>query len=567
MNRNTSINDVNRQAKIGKEWLESKGIIARQMIERIVVSNLFGKYDYDIHINTDEDVAIFTAPNGCGKTTIFSFLDFIFNPSVESFRVIAKTPFDSFQCFLADETCVTLKKTFESNSSTQKPIKTSSVDRATAIVRLRYMINSENDSIHDNGTYDFLISVCQGQKKTTEISFLSKFASYYGKYYQGSPSSRISAATESALNRLTEEIIMLEKKRDSLASMLADFDQEKKAATSAKRLAEVAKEYEHLAHDLDYVESRIAASRAKYDRKKTEASSMHRENAFMQRAAEEDFNALQSCISDVTNLINEYLYSDLVFIPINRLETNLLDKLILNKITKVTNIDTASFTQIQTFFTELLGEKIKEFSESQQAAKAKLLPETMNYKGSIMSYEEFSKEWAEYLGEIDKYSELGLVTSGEFELAEIDRDDYDDNRKLISTYLKLYKETMVPFSDCYDDLKLFKDIFDKYNSTTGKKLIYGPEGIRIRMDNRDVPLDRLSSGEKNALFMFFYLIFKIPSNGIVLIDEPEISLHIEWQEDYVDQLLRICRKNKLQVILATHSPHIVNGHFDELMEY
>ena len=62
--------------------------------------------------------------------------------------------------------------------------------------------------------------------------------------------------------------------------------------------------------------------------------------------------------------------------------------------------------------------------------------------------------------------------------------------------------------------------------------------------------------------MFYRLIFNTSINGIVLIDEPEISLHIEWQEDYLDRLIDICQMNGLQAIVATHSPNIVNGHFD-----
>lgn len=78
----------------------------------------------------------------------------------------------------------------------------------------------------------------------------------------------------------------------------------------------------------------------------------------------------------------------------------------------------------------------------------------------------------------------------------------------------------------------------------------------------DIDLDCLSSGEKNDFVMFYQLIFNTQEFGIVLIDEPEISLHIEWQEEYLDFLQKICSMNSLQAIVATHSPNIINGHFD-----
>ena len=75
-------------------------------------------------------------------------------------------------------------------------------------------------------------------------------------------------------------------------------------------------------------------------------------------------------------------------------------------------------------------------------------------------------------------------------------------------------------------------------------------------------LNYLSSGEKNDFIMFCELIFKAPRGSIVFIDEPEISLHISWQEEYIDRLLEICRMNDLQAVVATHSPNIVNDHLD-----
>ena len=47
----------------------------------------------------------------------------------------------------------------------------------------------------------------------------------------------------------------------------------------------------------------------------------------------------------------------------------------------------------------------------------------------------------------------------------------------------------------------------------------------------------------------------------VLIDEPEISLHIEWQQGFIDDLFRILELKNLNFIIATHSPYIVDAHY------
>ena len=80
-------------------------------IERIKVENLFDRLNYNIEINTSNSVAILAAPNGCGKTTIFKLLDFLFNPTIKTFFEIKSLPFDSFLCELSNGYFVALTRT------------------------------------------------------------------------------------------------------------------------------------------------------------------------------------------------------------------------------------------------------------------------------------------------------------------------------------------------------------------------------------------------------------------------------------------------------------------------
>jgi hypothetical protein len=70
----------------------------------------------------------------------------------------------------------------------------------------------------------------------------------------------------------------------------------------------------------------------------------------------------------------------------------------------------------------------------------------------------------------------------------------------------------------------------------------------------------LSSGEQHEVILNYELIFKTENNSIILIDEPEISLHILWQRKYIDNLIDIAKANNLSIIVATHSPDIVYNH-------
>lgn len=69
--------------------------------------------------------------------------------------------------------------------------------------------------------------------------------------------------------------------------------------------------------------------------------------------------------------------------------------------------------------------------------------------------------------------------------------------------------------------------------------------------------DELSSGEQQLYTKFSYLITIDPQHSVILIDEPELSLHPQWQNKFVKMLKTIGKSN--QFILATHSPYIINN--------
>lgn len=69
----------------------------------------------------------------------------------------------------------------------------------------------------------------------------------------------------------------------------------------------------------------------------------------------------------------------------------------------------------------------------------------------------------------------------------------------------------------------------------------------------------LSSGERSIANLIFSLFGYELQSGMVLIDEPELHLHPQWQHAYLEVLEEIRKKRDLQVILATHSPAFVSA--------
>lgn len=79
-----------------------------------------------------------------------------------------------------------------------------------------------------------------------------------------------------------------------------------------------------------------------------------------------------------------------------------------------------------------------------------------------------------------------------------------------------------------------------------------------------IPIDQLSSGEKQLLIFLGETLLQENSPHIFLADEPELSLHIEWQEKLVANILEL--NPNAQIVFATHSPDIVSSFRDSVIK-
>ena len=133
--------------------------------------------------------------------------------------------------------------------------------------------------------------------------------------------------------------------------------------------------------------------------------------------------------------------------------------------------------------------------------------------------------------------------------------------------LKVYFDTFFEKYAVYDTflekLDLFVGIVN--NRLMFKKLeISREKGFKIidEKTKEHLSLKQLSSGEKQVILMYFDLIFNDKKDLLLLIDEPEISMHIAWQKRFVDDLIRIAEHGNFRAIVATHSPQLIGKHRD-----
>ena len=109
--------------------------------------------------------------------------------------------------------------------------------------------------------------------------------------------------------------------------------------------------------------------------------------------------------------------------------------------------------------------------------------------------------------------------------------------------------------------QLFLDLIDTLFADSGKKII---------RDSNDLVFDRfgytllpynLSSGEKQLLVVLLTALVQDNQPGVILMDEPEVSLDIEWQQQLIQRIIEI--NPNVQIILTTHSPAVImNGWMD-----
>lgn len=137
-----------------------------------------------------------------------------------------------------------------------------------------------------------------------------------------------------------------------------------------------------------------------------------------------------------------------------------------------------------------------------------------------------------------------------------------------STALKIY------FDDFSEKYQVFENLvgkLDLFTKIINEHLMF--KEIRISRENgfeitdtehekNVIPLKKLSSGEKQEVVLFYNLIFETQRDLLLLIDEPEISLHIAWQKNFLNDLLEVVKTRNIKVIVATHSPQIINNHWD-----
>ena len=111
----------------------------------------------------------------------------------------------------------------------------------------------------------------------------------------------------------------------------------------------------------------------------------------------------------------------------------------------------------------------------------------------------------------------------------------------------------------------FQDMVDDLFEETGKKIVRTENEIRFSQIGETLVPYQLSSGEKQMLAILLTVLVEDQQPYVLFMDEPEVSLHIEWQKRLIELIVEL--NPNVQIILTTHSPAVImNGWMDNVTE-
>lgn len=413
------------------------------MLTKIVVSKLFGTFDYEINMKSD-GVTILTGPNGFGKSTILKSIDALFRGDIFFF---SKLDFNELKFCSSD-------------------------------LGKELTIRKDDNEMYINGLNVQMNSI------SAEMLSRATRRPFYARVDE-----------DKWIDRRTDEVFT----RDELIQ--------------------------------NYIEENIVFK--------------------IPPESDDEENRISIKVEDIKNEMKE-IVGNTRFIKEQRLliekPNHRNDKLIINAI-----------DELPARFKEIMNEVSSKYSAISNSLDS-------SYPSRLFSTTQgiTSEQYAAKLTSMnEKFEKLNKYNISDMKILDQVRFD-DQHAKALKVYFEDFEKKYNVFEDFVYQLELFTEIVNSRLKFKEIK-ISRDEGIVVYKKNNTedkLRLNQLSSGEKQEIVLFYELIFDIEQNVHLLIDEPEISLHIEWQLKFMDDLLRIASYKNLRVAVATHSPQIINNHWD-----
>ena len=211
----------------------------------------------------------------------------------------------------------------------------------------------------------------------------------------------------------------------------------------------------------------------------------------------------------------------------------------------------------------LIKEKIGEYAQTTQSLDSSFPKRLFKHNQNSPNIEELKKKLENLQEKRQKLSKYDFLKSEEeyfFNYNDIEQNDI----KVLSLYIEDNEKKLSVFNSLINRIELFTKILNDRRFNFKLIEIDKDKGFifKTKKNNSILKLNELSSGEQHEVVLLFELLFKAKENSLVLIDEPEISLHVAWQIEFLNDIQEIIKLQKIDIIIATHSPQIINDKWD-----
>ncbi len=165
--------------------------------------------------------------------------------------------------------------------------------------------------------------------------------------------------------------------------------------------------------------------------------------------------------------------------------------------------------------------------------------------------------------------DVSLATELDWQLFQLQRKylDYQVNigNRIINVLQSGAPDAAEKAQSYSEPKRMFQNFIDELFAETGKKIVRTENEIRLSQIGETLVPYQLSSGEKQMLAILLTVLVEDNRPTCLFMDEPEVSLHVEWQKQLIDLILQL--NPNVQIILTTHSPAmIMNGWAEHVTE-
>ncbi|MEH2360650.1 AAA family ATPase, partial [Nostoc sp.] len=225
---------------------------------------------------------------------------------------------------------------------------------------------------------------------------------------------------------------------------------------------------------------------------------------------------------------------------------------------------------------KLMQDKFKEYGTISQSLDRTFPIRVVKQQSSTdLTDEQLRDQLNELEATRSRLIEVGLLDKDEDTEFQIQPQDIDESTKnALSVYVQDVEKKLSVFAEIASKIDLLRKIINNKFAYSYKEINFSKEKGFIVTTSYDSSLSNsktilptdLSSGEQHELVLLYELLFKVQPNSLVLIDEPELSLHVGWQVQFLKDLQDITQLADLNILMATHSPDIIQDRWDLTVE-